>query len=166
MNEDGSVNSQITDSVTQTSTLLAAQGVAGSMSMLDIILAETLGMAMHNAVFRQQQNQLTNSAAITAACAKMLQAPFPIKPPPPSPLPPPPVGLPPVSDPTTDITKNFAEAQTAIAALQRNQSTASKNAATATSDLGTLAKQAQASGTAPATGGSTPASASDNGAHT
>ncbi|MBL9101221.1 MAG: RebB family R body protein [Myxococcales bacterium] len=143
MSNDGSVNSQITDAVTQTSTLVAAQGVSSAMSILDVVLAETLGMAMHNAVFRQQQSQVTNSAAITAACAKMLQAPFPIKPPPPPPSPsPPPSGLPPPVDPASDIARHFVDAQTAITALQRDQSASSSNAATAGKDLDALAKQA------------------------
>jgi len=70
---DGStVNSQITDSVNQVDTLLLANSASGSMSILDIVTAETLGMSMHNAVSSQQNSQVSASAAVTASCAKML----------------------------------------------------------------------------------------------
>jgi hypothetical protein len=160
MSDDGTVNSQITDSVTQSSTFLIGQGAASSMGMLDMVLLETLGMAMHNAVVRQQHNQMSNSAAITAACAKMLQAPFPIKPPPPSPSPPPPGGLPGPGDPASDIAKNFADAQTAIAALKRDQASSASNASNASKDLDALAKLSTATDPSTPSSPSTPSTPS------
>ncbi|WP_271000102.1 RebB family R body protein, partial [Listeria seeligeri] len=67
-----------------------AQGPAQSFSMLDMVMLETLGTAMHNAVARQQGAGMVSNAAVTAACAKMINAPWPVPPPPPLPPPPPP----------------------------------------------------------------------------
>jgi len=88
MSDNSTVNSQITDSISQVVTLLTGQAPSQSFGMMDAVMLETLGMAMHNAVTRQQYAHMTSTAAVTAACAKMLQAPFPIAPPPP-PAPPP-----------------------------------------------------------------------------
>lgn len=54
MSTENTVNSQIVDSVSAASTLLVGQGPAQSFSMLDMVLLETLGTGMHNAVARQQ----------------------------------------------------------------------------------------------------------------
>jgi hypothetical protein len=89
MSDNSTVNSQITDSISQVVTLLTGQSPSQSFGMMDAVMLETLGMAMHNAVTRQQYAHMTSTAAVTAACAKMLQAPFPIAPPPPPPAPPP-----------------------------------------------------------------------------
>ena len=66
------VNSQITDSVTQASTLLTGYAAPQGMALLDVVSAETIGMAMHNAISAQQNAQLTSNASITSTCAKML----------------------------------------------------------------------------------------------
>jgi hypothetical protein len=46
-----------------------------STSMVETTLAETLGLSMHNAITNQQSAQMTTSASITNACARLLQTP-------------------------------------------------------------------------------------------
>lgn len=75
------VNDQIVESVADVVTLNIGQAPSQSSAMLDVVMAETIGMTMYNAVSRQQSSSTVSSAAITAACAKMLQTPFPIRPP-------------------------------------------------------------------------------------
>jgi hypothetical protein len=90
----GTVNDQVVDSVITNATLLTGQAPSHAFGILDTVMAETLGMSMHNAVLRQQSDSMVNSAATTATCAKMLQSPyipFPLPATPsPSPSPPPP----------------------------------------------------------------------------
>jgi hypothetical protein len=47
--------------------------------MVETTFAETLGLSMHNAVISQQSSQMTTSASITNACARLLQSPTPVK---------------------------------------------------------------------------------------
>lgn len=42
--------------------------------LVETTFAETLGLSMHNAVASQQSSQMTTSASITNACARLLQA--------------------------------------------------------------------------------------------
>jgi len=77
--DDQSVNSQITDSVSQVNALVLGESATESMSMIEIVTAETLGMSMHNAVTAQQNSQMSANASITASCARMLQAQMPIE---------------------------------------------------------------------------------------
>ncbi|HYJ83038.1 MAG TPA: RebB family R body protein [Allosphingosinicella sp.] len=91
--DQGSVNGQIVDSVADVVTLNGGIAPTQAFGMLDSVMAETLGMAMYNAVSRQQGSSMIGSAATTAVCAKMLSAPFPFElPPAPPPPPPPPSG--------------------------------------------------------------------------
>ncbi|SEQ28210.1 Killing trait domain-containing protein [Solimonas aquatica] len=164
MNDSGTVNAQIIDSVTGVTTLITGQSPSQSFGMLDAVLLETLGMAMHNAVTRQQGAGLISSAAVTAACGKMLNAPFPIQvsPPPPAPPVPPevnPLPTPPAPTPTqaTVIAQASAEAEQGIATLKTAEQTAAANAAAAQASLQQLA--GSAGGTAAASSGTnTPAS--------
>jgi len=73
---EGSVNSQITDSVTQTIAAVLGNSSAETKSMLDALMAETVGMAMYNAVTNQHNAQMVSNASMTAACARMLKTPF------------------------------------------------------------------------------------------
>ncbi|MCY7295019.1 RebB family R body protein [Alteromonas sp. a30] len=66
------VNDVITDSVTQSSTLLTSIAAPHGQALLDMASAETMGMAMYNAISAQQNAQLTTNASVTATCAKML----------------------------------------------------------------------------------------------
>lgn len=142
MIDDSSVNSQIVDAVSSIVTLTTGQAPAQALGMLDAVMLETLGMAMHNAVNRQQGAGMINAAAITAACAKMISAPFPVPPPPPPapPGPPPTVaplpGPPPVPPPPAAlIAAAAAEAKVAVDVLKTQAQGASADAATATADL-------------------------------
>ncbi|AJD69617.1 Killing trait [Xanthomonas citri pv. citri] len=142
MIDDSSVNSQIVDAVSSIVTLTTGQAPAQALGMLDAVMLETLGMAMHNAVNRQQGAGMINAAAITAACAKMISAPFPVPPPPPpappgppptvAPLPGPPAVPPP---PAALIAAAAAEAKVAVDVLKTQAQGASADAATATADL-------------------------------
>jgi len=74
---EGTVNSQITDAVTQTVATVLGNSSAETKSMLDALMAETVGMAMYNAVTNQHNAQMVSNASMTAACARMLKTPFP-----------------------------------------------------------------------------------------
>jgi Killing trait len=117
MNDQGSVNSQIVDSVSDVTTLASGLAPTQAFGMLDTVMTETLGMAMYNAVSRQQGASMIGSAATTAVCAKMLSTPFPFEiPPPRPPVPPSPHGggvkpLRPVNPPSpSDIVADAAAA--------------------------------------------------------
>ena len=146
MTEEGTVNSQVIDAVSSVVTLSSGQSPAQSHGMLDAVLLETLGMAMYNAVNRQQSAGMISSAAVTAACAKMLSAPFPINPPPLPPVPAPVVnplpGPPPDLSPAALIAAALVEGQTAIQVLQAQATGSSQDAATARADLQQLASAA------------------------
>ena len=146
MIDESGVNSQITDSVTQVVTLLTGQAPSQAFGMLDAVLLETLGMAMHNAVTRQQHAHMTSTAAVTAACAKMLQAPVPV-PPPPAPSPPPGISElsspPPTMSGGATVAAANAEATEAITVLQAAALGTSSVAKTAQSDLQAIAVAAQ-----------------------
>jgi hypothetical protein len=93
--DQGSVNGQIVDSVADVVALNSGIAPTQAFGMLDSVMTETLGMAMYNAVSRQQGSSMIGSAATTAVCAKMLSAPFPFEIPPPPPPPPAPPAPPP-----------------------------------------------------------------------
>ncbi|XUM21613.1 RebB family R body protein [Bradyrhizobium oligotrophicum S58] len=135
MSDPGTVNGQIIDSTTGVVTLLTGQSPSQAFGLLDAVMVETLGMAMHNAIGRQQGASVIGSAAVTAACAKMLSVPFPIAPPP-APKPPPPSvdplpGPPPNPSPSAAVAAAFAEAESAVTALKLQASVASSLAQTA-----------------------------------
>lgn len=148
MVDESTVNSQVTDSVTQVVSLLTGQSPAQSFGMLDAVLLETLGMAMHNAVTRQQHASMTTNAAVTAACAKMLQAPLP-RPPAPTPPTPPSVdplpGPPSPLPPTAQVAAANAEAVDGVNKLQQLATSSSSVAATAQEDLKAIATLAEGS---------------------
>jgi Killing trait len=138
--DESTVNSQITDSVSSVVTLSTGQAASQARGMLDAVLLETLGMAMYNAVHRQQSAGMISSAAVTAACAKMLAAPFPIEQPPTPPGPPPEV-KPPLSPPPTlpppasVIAAALADGKTAVEVLKAQAGKSADTAANANSDL-------------------------------
>ncbi|HEV2273072.1 MAG TPA: RebB family R body protein [Acidobacteriaceae bacterium] len=76
MAEEGTVNSQITDSVTQAIAAVVGNAPSETKGLLDTLMAETVGMAMYNAVTNQHNAQMVSNAAVTAACARMLRTPF------------------------------------------------------------------------------------------
>jgi hypothetical protein len=137
MSSDGTVNARIVDSVATNVTLMTGQSPSQAFGMLDTVMAETLGMAMHNAVLRQQAASMIGSAAVTATCARMLQAPSP------APFPRPPIPPPPVIDelkpppptppdgpelPEVIIAMAGAEADAAVEVLQQEAKAADEEA--------------------------------------
>lgn len=54
--------------------LLKGSADSQPMAMLNNVMAETLGMSMHNAVNNQHNAQLVNTAATTTTCARILAA--------------------------------------------------------------------------------------------
>lgn len=46
--------------------------------LVETTFAETLGLSMHNAIVNQQSSQMTTSASITNACARLLKTPIPV----------------------------------------------------------------------------------------
>lgn len=64
---------QASDSGSEASSAFSAQATG----LVETTFAETLGLSMHNAVTNQQSSQMTTSASITNACARLLQAPVP-----------------------------------------------------------------------------------------
>lgn len=73
---DGTVNAQVTDSVTQAYVGVVGAAPSESAGLLDTLMAETIGMAMYNAVTTQHNAQMVSTASVTAACARMLKTPF------------------------------------------------------------------------------------------
>jgi hypothetical protein len=148
MTQDGTVNARIVDSVAVNATLLTGQSPSQAFGMLDTVMAETLGMAMHNAVMRQQAGSMVSSAAVTAACAKMLQAPITISVSPPPPPPPPPhvdkLDPPPPSPqpPSVTIATAVADGEAAIDTLKVEAESTSGDAAKAQAGLAQLAQAA------------------------
>jgi hypothetical protein len=142
---EGTTNNQIVDSVTTASLLVGGQAPSQSFGMLDTVMAETLGMAMHNAVMRQQASGTVNAAAVTAACARMLQVPTQFGgplPPPDPPLPPTPPGILPIQ-PTpppspNGISEALARAKAAINVILNGVQTGSQEEAEANKALATL----------------------------
>lgn len=149
MNDAGTVNDQVVDSVNSVTTLISGQSPAHAFAMLDTVMVETMGMAMYNAVNRQQNAGMVNSAAVTAACARMLNAYPPYTPPPPPPAPVPPVVNPlpgPTPAPSSEavVQTAFSQGTQAIATLQGVAEATNTVAQEAQADLKTLAQQASA----------------------
>lgn len=153
MTDEGTVNSQIVDSVTNLATLVTGQAPSQAFAMLDAVMVETLGMAMYNAVSRQQNAGMVSNAAVTAACARILNtfAAVPEPPPPPVPTPPvveplpsPPPATTPTPPPSADdsVAEAYAKGTAAIATLQDLADSTSAVAQKAQSDLQQLASSA------------------------
>lgn len=64
-------NTQIND-LQQLQELLKEADQSKSMTIVNTVMAETLGMSMHNAVTAQHNAQLVNAAATTSTCARIL----------------------------------------------------------------------------------------------
>ncbi|WP_417451215.1 RebB family R body protein [Kordiimonas sp.] len=72
MAEPTSVNSQITDSVTQTNIQVVAEAPAMAMGSLYQTSANAMAMMYANAVYAQQQANVAAEAATTLAVTKLL----------------------------------------------------------------------------------------------
>ncbi|WP_230674544.1 RebB family R body protein, partial [Burkholderia glumae] len=142
-NVPDTVNSQIIDANASIVTLATGQAPAQAFGMLDAVLLETLGIAMYNAVNRQQGSGMMSAAAVTTACAKMLSVPFDLAPPPPPAVEPPPgveplPGPPAPTDPAAMVAAANAQAQAALATLQTQAQLAQLTATQAQQDMQNL----------------------------
>lgn len=86
-NNGGTTNSQIVDATTLVDTLVAGLTPGASFALLDAVMAETVGLAMQNAVTRQQSAGMISTAAVSAVCARIAGAARPPLPPQPEPVP-------------------------------------------------------------------------------
>lgn len=142
--QDGTVNSRIVDSVASVVTLNTGEAPSQAFGMLDAVMVESLGMAMHNAVMRQQGSSMVGTAAVTAACAKMLQRQTYYMPPDP-PEPPPQVDpLPGPTPPPTPVDMAYSDGEAAINELRAQAASSESYAAKAREDLVLLAADAVA----------------------
>lgn len=124
--DESTTNSQITDAVTQVNTSNVGQAAAATQALLDAVMAEAVGMGMHNAVTTQQNSQMVGSAAVTATCARILQAQGLIYVPPPGP----PQPLIPIVPPPRTAAEQAAQGQVAeeqilneaVSVLEANES--------------------------------------------
>jgi len=85
---DDLVNTQVRDAVQFANFTVMGNAGSESASMLDALMAETVGMAMYNAVNTQHNAQMISQAAVAASCARMLKVqavpwlpPVPVTPP-------------------------------------------------------------------------------------
>lgn len=74
----GTINAQVTDAVTQTAVLTTGQAAAVSMGLTYLVMAQTIGMVMTNAVTAQRGMQRIAEASVvvttTAIISKGLAA--------------------------------------------------------------------------------------------
>lgn len=137
MNGDTSLNDQVVDAVAETNATVLGQAPSGSQGLLDAVMAETVGMLMHNAVTAQHNSQMVSGAATAAACARILRtgggAPPVVK------VSVPNTPLPGSGDEASRIAHSGREARQALATLLREAQTASRNAADAQGHLHALA---------------------------
>jgi hypothetical protein len=148
--DGSSVNGQIVDSVADVVTLNSGLAPTQAFGMLDTVMTETLGMAMYNAVSRQQGSSMIGSAATTAVCAKMLSTPFPFEVPAPPPAPAPTGGVQPLHAPppkppkpaSVIIAAAKAEGESAIDTLKTEEQGLASDAAAARGALEQLTADA------------------------
>ncbi len=142
MSDAGTVNDQITDAVTQGIAAVLGHAPAESSAMLDAVMAETLGMSMHNAVTAQHNMQMVSAASVTATCARIIQGGPPEQPTasteaadesPVSPL---------NLSPEVAMARDTGQALAAIEDLETSVDRASQAATTGTQDLQTISTAA------------------------
>jgi hypothetical protein len=117
------------------------QPTAQTFGLLEAVMSETLGMAMHNAVRAQGNMQTVNAAAVVASCARMLNASPPAPPAAPTPAANGPTPGPP---PTGQIARDTVRAETALGSLVADSQRARGDVQSAATALETLIKHAQA----------------------
>ena len=76
MDKAGTVNSQITDSITQSNTEVLGNSSALAMSFLYQATAQALANAAHNATVAQQQNNILAQAVTTQGVNMLLSIKF------------------------------------------------------------------------------------------
>jgi hypothetical protein len=65
------INSQVTDAITAINTLTEGLGPSTSAAMLSVMGADSIALAMLNAVARQQADATIASAALASVCARL-----------------------------------------------------------------------------------------------
>lgn len=65
------INSQVTDAIAAINTLTEGLGPSSSAAMLSVMGADSIALAMLNAVARQQADATIASAALASACARL-----------------------------------------------------------------------------------------------
>jgi hypothetical protein len=70
-NGGSTINSQVTDAIAAINTLTEGLGPSTSAAMLGVIGADSIALAMLNAVARQQADATIGSAALAAVCARL-----------------------------------------------------------------------------------------------
>jgi hypothetical protein len=65
------INSQVTDAIAALNTLSAGLGPSTSAAMLGVMGADSIALAMLNAVARQQADATIGSAALASVCARL-----------------------------------------------------------------------------------------------
>lgn len=76
MSAENTVNDQILDSTSFAINKNIGHAHSQTTAMLDAVMAETIGMIMHNAVTTQHNGQMIGNASVTATCAKILSVPL------------------------------------------------------------------------------------------
>ncbi|QSX77902.1 RebB family R body protein [Agrilutibacter solisilvae] len=74
MADESTVNSQITDAVTQVNETIAGASGSQARALADQVMAHAVGLAMQNAVAQQQQAYILRNAVTTAAARAILQS--------------------------------------------------------------------------------------------
>jgi threonine aldolase len=90
MSATTSLNSQALEGAATVDALVAGLTPSATFALLDGVLTETLALAMHNAVARQQTGGVIAQAAVSAACARIAASADPLPEPGLQPPPPPP----------------------------------------------------------------------------
>lgn len=67
-----SVNSQVVDATTQVGTGVLGHAAALSLALVEDAMADSLGLAMQNAVSAQHNGQVVATASVAATCALIL----------------------------------------------------------------------------------------------
>jgi hypothetical protein len=68
---ESTVNSQVTDAIAALNTLTEGRAPSTSAAMLGVMGADSIALAMLNAVARQQADATIGSAALAAVCARL-----------------------------------------------------------------------------------------------
>lgn len=134
---DHLTNTQIVDSVSESNAQNLGHGPALAQVMLDTLAVQTTGLMMNQAVNTQQQARTSSSAALTAACSKMLKAS-----PQPEPVIKPPRG--PVSPLDTPVDRHYREARNTIDHLNQTLTNAKENSQQARRSLRNIANLTKA----------------------
>lgn len=74
MTDNASVNDQITDSITQIQKMLADDNGENIQALSYQLMAHSIGLAMYNTVYQQQQRYILQNAITTAATKAILEA--------------------------------------------------------------------------------------------